>query len=48
MTIEKNIRAILECNLPIIQTEIIDIIVRNIMALKQEPKTGHWIYKENN
>lgn len=36
MTREENIRAILECNLPIVQTKILDTIVKNIMALEQD------------
>lgn len=37
MTREENIRAILECNFSGTKEELIDIAVKNIMALSQEP-----------
>ena len=37
MTREENIRAILECNFSETKEELIDIAVKNIMALSQEP-----------
>ena len=37
MTREENIRAILECNFSGFKDEIIDIAVKNIMSLSQEP-----------
>ena len=37
MTREQNIRAILECNFSETKEELIDIAVKNIMALSQEP-----------
>ena len=37
MTREENIRAILECNFSESKEELIDIAVKNIMALSQEP-----------
>ena len=37
MTREQNIRAILECNFSEAKEELIDIAVKNIMALEQEP-----------
>lgn len=37
MTREQNIRAILEGNFAVVKDEIIDIAVKNIMSLSQEP-----------
>lgn len=37
MTREQNIRAILESNFAVVKDEIIDIAVKNIMSLSQEP-----------
>ena len=45
MTLEQNIRAILECNFTGYKDEIIDIATKNIMSLSdiENQKTGHWI-----
>ncbi len=49
MTLEENIRAILECNFTGYKDEIIDIAIKNIMSLSdiENQKTGHWIKHEN-
>ena len=46
MTREHNIKAVLECVFSESKEELIDIAVKNIMALEQpsRPK-GHWVHK---
>ena len=43
MTYEQNVRAILESNFAESKDEIIDIAVRNIMALSEDRPKGKWI-----
>lgn len=43
MTYEQNVRAILESNFAESKDEIIDIAVRNIMALSEDRPKGEWI-----
>jgi hypothetical protein len=45
MTKEQNVRAILECNFTGFKDELIDIAVKNIMALSDKPceKVAHWV-----
>ncbi len=42
MTREENIRAILECNFAGFKDDIIDIAVKRICELEQEPRKGEW------